>query len=55
MSLIILKQNEKINTAREKMNKLAAGRGLDAKKYCGKVKLKEDPVNYQKRIRNEWH
>ena len=28
--------------------------GLDAKKYCGTIKLKEDSLKYQKRIRDEW-
>lgn len=28
--------------------------GLDAKKYCRALKLKEDPHKYQNTIRNEW-
>jgi hypothetical protein len=27
---------------------------FDAKKFAGKIKWDEDPVQYQKRIRNEW-
>jgi hypothetical protein len=27
---------------------------LDAKKYCGVIKLKEDPLVIQKRLRDEW-
>lgn len=26
---------------------------LDAHKYCGIIKLQEDPVEYQKKLRNE--
>jgi len=36
--------------ARSKTNKP----GLDAHKYCGIVKLKESPVQAQKRMRSEW-
>jgi hypothetical protein len=27
---------------------------LDAHKFCGVIKLKEDPVSIQKKMRNEW-
>ncbi len=28
--------------------------GIDTRKYAGKIKLKKDPLSYQKEIRNEW-
>ncbi len=28
--------------------------GFDAKRYNGILKLKEEPLNIQKRMRNEW-
>ena len=28
--------------------------GFDAKKHAGKVVWKEDPLEYQKKLRNEW-
>ena len=28
---------------------------LDAKRYLGKVKWHEEPLEYQKRIRDEWN
>jgi len=28
---------------------------FDAKKFAGKIQWNEDPVAYQKRIRNEWN
>jgi len=27
---------------------------FNAKKYCGKIKIKEDPLDIQKRLRDEW-
>jgi hypothetical protein len=29
-------------------------KGLDAKKYCGILKLREHPLAIQKRMRDEW-
>lgn len=29
-------------------------KGVDTLKYCGKIKLKEDPLDIQKKLRNEW-
>ena len=54
MSVIILKTNEKRDTARKIINRLKLKRGLKAKKYCGKINLPIDPLDYQKRIRDEW-
>jgi len=34
--------------------KLQFTKGVDTKKYCGTVKLKEDPLVIQKRMRDEW-
>ncbi len=34
--------------------KKAAPKVLKAKKYCGTLKLKEDPLVIQKRLRDEW-
>lgn len=45
------KQMEQLN---KKLSHLPARKKLDAKKYCGVIKLKEDPLVIQKKIRNEW-
>ena len=41
-----------------KINKLLAKamktKGVDTHKYCGVIKLKEDPLVIQKRMRDEW-
>ena len=29
-------------------------KGIDTKKYCGILKMKEDAVKIQKRMRDEW-
>ncbi len=29
-------------------------KGIDAKKYCGVLKLKEDALETQKQLRDEW-
>jgi hypothetical protein len=34
--------------------KTAVDRGVDTKKFCGVLKLKEDPLVIQKRLRDEW-
>ena len=55
MSVIILKTDEKKNVARKIMSRLEAEKGLEAKKYCGKIELSDDPLQYQKKIRDEWN
>lgn len=34
--------------------KLPVNKGVNTKKYCGVIKLKEDPLITQKRMRDEW-
>jgi ribonuclease HIII len=34
--------------------KLKNKSGIDVLKYCGKIKLKEDALMIQKKLRNEW-
>lgn len=56
MSVIILKKGEDIDKLKSKMNDARKKmQGLNAQKYTGVIKLKEDPVSYQKRIRKEWN
>ncbi len=38
----------------KKLGQLSARKKLDAKKYCGVIKLKEDPLVIQKKLRDEW-
>lgn len=43
---------------KEKINKLITKaiqtKGVNTKKYCGVIKLKEDPLLIQKKLRDEW-
>jgi len=34
--------------------KLRGTKGVDTKKFCGVIKLKEDPLAIQKKMRDEW-
>lgn len=38
----------------EKFNAKKKGKGIEARKFCGVLKLEEDPLAMQKRLRNEW-
>lgn len=38
----------------EKLRSRPVKKGLDADKYCGVVKFKEDGLSLQKRLRDEW-
>ncbi|MBK7107145.1 MAG: hypothetical protein IPH62_17875 [Ignavibacteriae bacterium] len=35
-------------------NKITLKNKIDIKKYCGVLILKEDPLEIQKKLRNEW-
>jgi len=54
MSLIILKTDEKQKASKKMISNLKVAKGLDAKKYCGRIRLITDPLAYQKKLRDEW-
>jgi hypothetical protein len=43
-----------IELINKKLSKLPSRKKLDAQKYCGVIKLKEDPLAIQKKLRDEW-
>ncbi len=47
---------EEIDLLNQKLIKanLRHRKGLDAKKFCGVIHLKHDPLTIQKTLRNEW-
>ena len=45
------KQMEQLD---KKLKQLPARKKIDAKKYCGVIKLKADPLTIQKKLRDEW-
>ncbi|MEX0724365.1 MAG: hypothetical protein WD357_04765 [Gracilimonas sp.] len=56
MEKIVLKKEDSLEEQKKKL--LAATgktKGLNAKKYSGVIKVKEDPIKYQKRVRSEWN
>jgi hypothetical protein len=48
----IRKKDQKIKRVRRQKSDVE--KGVDTKKFCGVIKLKEDPMAIQKRLRNEW-
>jgi hypothetical protein len=38
----------------EQLSKKKSSKSFDAKKFCGVLKLKKDPLVLQKELRNEW-
>ena len=56
MVLILNKGASKkdIDLINKKLGQLSVRKKLDAKKYCGVIKLKEDPLVIQKKLRDEW-
>ncbi len=56
MGMITIRSNEDVLEIRSKMlHRLKSVKKLSVKKFCGKLKLKEDPMAYQKRVRQEWN
>lgn len=45
-----LKKLQRLNLRRNRKSDKA----FDARKYCGVIKLKEDPIALQKKWRDEW-
>ncbi|MCF8449717.1 MAG: hypothetical protein K9G49_07575 [Taibaiella sp.] len=45
---------KEIDQLNKELLQLPSRKKLDAKKYCGVLKLKEDPLTIQKKLRDEW-
>lgn len=54
MSITISRQMS-IEEIKKALMQLPAGKRLQASKHCGVLRLVEDPLQYQKRIRDEWN
>jgi hypothetical protein len=52
--VLVLKKGASKREIESIEKKLKNKSGVDVMKYCGKVKLKEDALSIQKRLRNEW-
>jgi hypothetical protein len=45
---------EKLNQLLAKLQKGSSEKGVDTRRYCGIIKLKEDTLLIQKKLRDEW-
>jgi hypothetical protein len=52
--ILVLKKGASKKEMDELSKKLTVSKGVDTKKYCGVIKLKEDPLAIQKKMRDEW-
>lgn len=53
MVTVIKKGTDKISIQKA-FESVSIRKGINAFKYCGKVKLEKDPLTIQKNLRNEW-
>lgn len=51
---ITISRNMSVEEMNKALARLASGKLLKARTHCGVIKIKEDPLVYQKRIRDEW-
>ncbi len=55
MGVILIGRNDDIHEVRRKIEvDLKSRKSLRPREYLGKMRLKGDALDYQKRIRNEW-
>lgn len=52
--VLVIKRNTKLRDLKKLAVKLKSKKGLKASEYCGKVKIKEDAVLLQRKLRDEW-
>ena len=55
--VLVLKKGaseQEVQRIKKKLQKKSRKPGIDIKKYSGKIKLKEDPLTIQKKLRDEW-
>lgn len=50
----VIKRGLSKTSIKQLVQKSQIKKGIDAKKFCGIIKLKEHPVTIQKSLRNEW-
>lgn len=55
--VVVLKRgatSKEISKVSNRLKNRPLRKTIDAKKYCGTIKLKESPLAIQKRLRDEW-
>jgi len=50
-----IKKIRTVKTLTDALRKIKPGKCFNADKHLGKVKWNEDPLEFQKRIRDEWN
>lgn len=57
MSSITIKRSESIDTSLKKIQSqvLNQKKTFDASKYCGILEKREEPLEYQSKMRREWN
>jgi|LakMenEpi03Aug12_release.lakeMendotaPanAssembly.Ray.scaffolds.fasta_scaffold864231_1 hypothetical protein len=50
----VIKKGTSKTSIRNLVKKTQMKKGIDAKKYSGVLKLKEHPLDIQKKLRDEW-
>jgi hypothetical protein len=50
----VIKKGSSKTAIKQLVDKVQIKKGLDAKKYSGLIKLKENPLTIQKSMRDEW-
>ncbi|MEN9447773.1 MAG: hypothetical protein RJA25_1063 [Bacteroidota bacterium] len=53
--VLIIKKKYNAKKVNQQLKELKPVKVFDASKFAGKIKWNEDPLTYQKRIRNEWN
>jgi hypothetical protein len=53
MVTVIKKGADRINIQKA-LESVSVRKGMNAFRYCGKVKLEKEPLTIQKNLRNEW-
>ena len=51
---VVIKKRMNIADIQKLMDTLPSGKLFNAAKHCGVLRLSENPLEFQKRIRSEW-
>ena len=52
--ITVIKKGTSKNSIKQLVQKTQLKKGIDAKKHSGVIKLKEHPLEIQKKLRDEW-
>ncbi|MBO9703257.1 MAG: hypothetical protein J7604_23785 [Sporocytophaga sp.] len=52
--VVTIRKSSKKEEIEKILSTINVAKQLDVSKYCGKIKLSEDPLFIQKKLRDEW-